>query len=104
MIPIGKTQAVESGLELVRARQAPPDIADRRLRLAAEKLEATFIAEMLKHAQFGASREAFGGGVGEDQFGSYLRQAQADAIAKSGGFGLAETLYEALKERHDGSV
>ena len=43
--------------------------------------------------------ESFGGGAGEQQFASYLRQAQADEMAKGGGIGLAEALFEAMKER-----
>ena len=72
---------------------------DAALRQAAEKLEATFLAEMLKSAGLGQSRETFGGGAGEDQFGSFLVQEQAQAMVDAGGIGLAESLYNALKER-----
>lgn len=72
---------------------------DTGLRQAAEKLEATFLAEMLKSAGLGKSRESFGGGAGEDQFGSFLVQEQAQAMVDAGGIGLAESLYNALKER-----
>ncbi len=54
---------------------------------------------MLKSAGFGTSRESFGGGAGEDQFGSFLLQEQAMQIVKAGGIGLTETLFEALKEQ-----
>ena len=80
------------------------DLAHERLRKVSVKLEATFLAEMLKHAGVGKPRETFGGGTGEDQFGSFLRQAQAEEIAKNGGIGLAEHLFEALKERQNESV
>ncbi len=86
------------------AQTTMPDAADAKLREAAQKLEATFLAEMLKSAGLGTPRDAFGGGIGEDQFGSFLRQAQADEMAKAGGIGLAESLFEALKERRDGAV
>ena len=76
---------------------------DAALHKAARELEANFLAEMLKSAGLGKSRKEFGGGVGEDQFGSFLRQAQAREMVKSGGIGLAESLYEALKERADGT-
>ena len=85
-------------------RREALDSADEKIRKVAEKLEATFLAEMLKHSGVGETRDSFGGGIGEDQFGSFLRQAQADEMAKSGGIGLAETLFEALKERDNGSV
>lgn len=71
------------------------------LKLAAQQLEAGFLAEMLKSAGLGKAPESFGGGAGEDQFASYLRQAQAEEMVRSGGIGLAESLYHALKERQD---
>ncbi len=79
-----------------------PDTGDAKLREAAQDLEATFLAEMLKSAGFGEPRESFGGGAGEDQFASFLRQAHAEEMVKAGGIGLAEHLFEALKERVDG--
>ncbi len=77
------------------------DQRDKSLREAARSLEAGFLAEMLKSAGLGKSRESFGGGSGEDQFASFLRQAQAEEMVKTGGIGLAESLYQALKERED---
>lgn len=76
-----------------------PTAEDQRLWDVAQKLEASFLSEMLKGAGFGKSRESFGGGVGEDQFGSFLRNAQAQEMVKRGGIGLAQSLFEALKER-----
>ena len=60
-----------------------------------------FLTEMLKAAGFGKSRDAMGGGVGEDQFSSFLRDAQATEMVRAGGIGLAESLFEALKEKTD---
>jgi Rod binding domain-containing protein len=74
---------------------------DSKLMDAAKKLEATFLAEMLKSAGFGASRESFGGGVGEDQFSSFLIREQADEMVNAGGIGLAQALFEAMKVRMD---
>ena len=68
------------------------------LREAATQLEATFLAEMLKSAGMGESRETFGGGSGEDQFSTFLIRAQAEQMAQAGGIGLAESLYHSLKE------
>jgi Rod binding domain-containing protein len=72
---------------------------DAALLEAAKKLEATFLAEMLKAAGFGKAREGFGGGNGEDQFASFLVQEQANAMVEAGGIGLAENLFHSLKER-----
>jgi Rod binding domain-containing protein len=75
-------------------RPAPDD----PLREAAIELEASFLAEMMKSAGLGESSEGFGGGAGEEQFSSFLIREQATQIARSGGIGLAESLYHALKE------
>jgi peptidoglycan hydrolase FlgJ len=71
------------------------------LRAAAEQLKAGFLAEMLKSAGLGNTSPSFGGGAGEDQFASFLRQAQAERMVAAGGIGLAENLYHALKERQN---
>lgn len=71
------------------------------LREAAQDLEANFIAEMLKAAKFGEPLESFGGGIGEEQFSSFLRNEHASALAEKGGFGLADAIFESLVERED---
>ena len=87
------------------AATTPPQIQlDAKLRKAAQDLEASFLAEMLKSAGLGTPRATFGGGAGEDQFSSFLRQAQAERIVEAGGIGLAERIFEALKERADAPV
>lgn len=80
------------------AAQAPPS-RDAALMQAAQNLEAAFLAEMLQSAGLGKTSEAFGGGAGEDQFGSFLVQEQAKHIVQGGGTGLAQSLFEALKEQ-----
>jgi peptidoglycan hydrolase FlgJ len=62
----------------------------------AQELEAAFLAEMLSHAGFGAARDSFGGGIGEEQFASFLRTEQATAMVKKGGIGLAEHFFQSL--------
>lgn len=74
---------------------------NKALMAAAQKLEASFLAEMLQAAGLGESRASFGGGAGEDQFSSFLVQEQAAAMVRAGGIGLSESLFEALKERQD---
>jgi Rod binding domain-containing protein len=66
------------------------------LREVAQDLEAAFLAEMLKHAGFGESRESFGGGIGEEQMTSLLRGEHANALAAQGGIGLAESIFQSL--------
>jgi peptidoglycan hydrolase FlgJ len=62
----------------------------------AQELEAVFLSEMLSHAGLGDGRESFGGGIGEDQFSSFLRSEQAKAMAAKGGIGLAELLFRSM--------
>ncbi|MEQ9692691.1 rod-binding protein [Shimia sp. SDUM112013] len=75
---------------------APP------LKKAAQELEATFLAEMLKSAGLGETKSAFQGGVGEDQFASFLREEQARQMAQTGGIGLAELIFDSMKEQLNG--
>lgn len=71
---------------------------DAKARRAAEELEAGFLAEMLKSAGLGSAGATFGSDEGESQFASFLREAYAREMVRSGGIGLAEHIFEALKE------
>ncbi len=84
----------------IRPPPVTPPAPDRdvRLRDAARELEATFLSEMLKAAGLGSRGAGFGGGAGEDQFASLLRDEQARQMVRAGGIGLAEHLFRALKE------
>lgn len=76
-----------------------PSPRDAALMHQAKALEASFLSEMLGHAGMGEARDAFGGGAGEEQFASFLRQEQAKQMVEKGGIGLAEHLFRALAER-----
>ena len=67
------------------------------LRKVAEALEASFLTIMLGAARVGETPDAFGGGVGEDQFNSFLREQYAQSMVESGGIGLAEQIFENMK-------
>ncbi len=71
---------------------------DKALWKAAQALEASFLSEMLKAAGLGKVQSAFGGGAGEEQFSSFLVNAQAEQMARAGGIGLAHSLFEAMKK------
>tara|TARA_R110002094_G_scaffold16487_22_gene28083 strand:- start:1259 stop:1537 length:279 start_codon:yes stop_codon:yes gene_type:complete len=88
-------------ISAVPARPKPPSVTDPLLMKAAQELETAFLAEMLSAAGLGASRESFGGGAGEDQFASFLAREQARVMVQSGGIGLSESIYDALKEREN---
>ncbi len=89
-------------LPATRPAPAPPGKGsgsrDMQIRQTAQKLEATFIAEMLKSAGFGKQENSFSGSTGEDQFASFQREALATQMVKVGGIGLAEAFYKSMTE------
>ena len=76
----------------------PAPGTDRRhtLMAKAEELEATFLAEMLAHSGLGEMEGGFGGGAGEAQFASFLREEQARLMVEGGGIGLAEMIFNTM--------
>jgi Rod binding domain-containing protein len=67
----------------------------------AQELETRFLSEMLAHTGLDAQTGAFNGGMGEDQFASFLREAQAKAMVDRGGLGLAQSIFQSLVRRDD---
>jgi peptidoglycan hydrolase FlgJ len=88
---------VSSPVATARSRTAE----DAALRQLSGELEASFLSEMLGHAGLGSVSDSFGGGIGEEQFASFLRQEQAGAMVRKGGIGLAESLFRAMTEGRD---
>lgn len=79
-----------SAPQTTTARTRPP--AEHNAGLAFEQM---FLAEMLSHTGLGQT-SAFGGGIGEEQFRSFLVQEQARMLAESGGIGLAAVINAGL--------
>jgi len=67
----------------------------------AQELETRFLSEMLAHTGLDAQTGAFNGGIGEDQFASFLRESQAKAMVDRGGLGLAQSIFQNLVRRDD---
>ena len=87
-------------IDPISIRGAAPRVdPNAELRAAAPELEAVFLAEMLKQANFGESRGIFGGGIGEEQFSSMLRTEHARTLAENGGIGLAEQIFQSMRQR-----
>lgn len=85
----------------------PPLPAGGALMDRARELEAVFLSEMLTHAGLDAAGGALGGGtraggIGEEQFVSFLRMEQARQLVAAGGIGLAEVLFRAMGGRNEG--
>jgi len=70
------------------------DLAKRgQIRKTAEDFEASFLSIMLQQMFQGVETPApFGGGQGEEMFKSFMNDAIAKQMAKSGGIGLADTV------------
>ncbi|AGI70212.1 hypothetical protein OAN307_c48710 [Octadecabacter antarcticus 307] len=79
-----------------QAAVAPTSAREDQLMAVAQSLEAVFLAEMLKSAGVGETPEDFGGGAGEDQFASFLRDEQAKQMTQAGGIGLAQSMFDAM--------
>lgn len=62
----------------------------------AKALEASFLSEMLSYAGLNAQTGSFSGGIGEEQFASFLRDEEAKSMVQHGGIGLAEKLFQSL--------
>ena len=69
-----------------------PAMSKTRLIAAARQFEATFLAQMLQAAGAAKPADSFGGGIGENQFASFLLDAQAQRISQRGGVGIAEII------------
>jgi len=79
----------------------PATPRDHALFDAAKELETSFLSEMLKASGLGKPSGSFGGGIGEEQFASFLVDQHARALVDRGGIGLAESLFNSLKEREN---
>ncbi|MHA6347675.1 rod-binding protein [Roseivivax sp. CAU 1761] len=80
-----------------------PPVRQPALMRAAAGFEARFLSQMLAAAKVGEPLQGFGGGgAGEAQFASFLRDAYAEKMVAAGGIGLAEMLFHAVAERSDG--
>lgn len=80
------------------ARASAPAERDADIRAAAESFEAAFLAEMLGYTGLNAMPSGFGGGAGEEAFSSLLTREYARLLAERGGIGLAERVFDILKQ------
>lgn len=69
----------------------------------AQSLESTFLEHMLSQTGLESS-STFGGGIGEEQFTSFLTKSRAEALVQSGGIGLAKAIYDSLVRKDSQDV
>ena len=89
---------METTVQPVNGLPAPSEHT-RKLRELSQDLESAFLSEMLKHAGFGETSDTTGGGIGEEQFRSFLISEHAQALTQAGGIGLAESIFQSLIAR-----
>lgn len=82
-----------------RPATLPPEQADAAAHKAAEAFEAAFLGEMLQYTGINEMPSAFGGGAGEQAFSSFLTEEYARLLSAKGGIGIAERVFEILKQR-----
>ena len=87
------------GSQAAAGRPAAPSPEETAARKAAEDFEAAFLGEMLKYTGLNAASKSFGGGAGEEAFASFLTDEYARLLAARGGIGLAEQVFQLLKQR-----
>lgn len=75
------------------------DTGPSSLRAAADRFETAFLAEMLRHTGIGKMPATFNGGAGEAAFSGFMTWEYAEEITKRGTIGIADQVYEALKDR-----
>ncbi len=78
------------------AMRGAPVARDAAAAAAAQRFEAAFLAEMLRHTGLGRPPEQFGGGPGEARFSGFLVRAYAERLAEAGGVGLARHIEAAI--------
>lgn len=77
----------------MRTRPAPAPEENAELRRAAEEFEAVFLSQMLAPMFDGLETDGLGGGgMGEEIFRPMLIERYAEALTRSGGVGIADSV------------
>lgn len=97
--------SVSAALSSVKMQvtRPPPAADDAKLWAAAHKFEAMAIGELLKPMfdTVDLSSNPFGGGPAEQAWQPMLVNSIAQEIGKSGGFGLASAIHDALLRQQE---
>lgn len=84
--------------QITSAAAPTPPAVDERIMEKAREFEAVFVAQMLNYSGMGKALSS-NAGFGGDAFSSMLLEQYAGKIVANGGFGLADRIYEQLRER-----
>lgn len=77
---------------------APAPGRDEQLMKTAKAFEAVFVAQMLSQSGLGKAIAA-DGGFGGEAFSSLLVEQYSNKLVEKGGFGLAERIYDQLRQQ-----
>lgn len=95
--PLPMQHAAPAAAISTAAGASPPDRAMSEMQRAAHEFEAMFLSEMLAPMFESLDTEGLGGGgLGERIFRPMLVERYAQAIAQSGGVGLADSIISEL--------
>jgi Rod binding domain-containing protein len=94
-----KLSAAKASLELARTNGGD----EKAAREAAEQFEAVFISQFLAPMFETVSTEGpFGGGHAESVYRGFMVEEIGKAVAKNGGFGIADTVYGEILRMQSG--
>lgn len=86
------------------AATSPDTRLHRQARDKAEEFEAVFLAMFIEHMHAGVETDGpFGGGSAEETYRSMLSQEYGGSIARSGGIGIADTVYSEILKAQEAS-
>lgn len=99
----GNSAAFETVMDALQANPELTEIVDAELMETAKEFEAAFITQMLTFSGLG---EAMVSGEGEmaSAFTGFFLESLASDMADVGAFGLADKLYDTLKDRQSGAL
>jgi peptidoglycan hydrolase FlgJ len=69
------------------------------LQKISREFETVLVSQMLQSAGLNKPTEGFSGGIGEEQFTSFLTDIQAKAMVDKGGLGLSERLFSLMARK-----
>ncbi len=99
LFDLAQRQAQAAALE---RKLAPAPRSKSDARRVAEDFEAVFLTTMLENMFAGIDTGGpFGGGYGETVYRSLLNEHYAAAIVKSGGIGIADSIYREILKLQD---
>jgi Rod binding domain-containing protein len=97
--PIASSGRFDTAMMVAQSQQASGGAAPRNVRTKeqAQDFEAMFLSSMFQHMMTGVDGEGpFGGSQGVGVWRSFITSEYAKSIAKKGGIGIADQVYNSL--------